>query len=101
MLLARCDAQTTAIYVASAHALTSSFRFAPAACCVILCCFFAGVVLLAWCDDPSDPQHAISSEALQLLEQETDAKGRKLQVIKLPCPPPLQRTEEEWNTLVG
>lgn len=58
-----------------------------------------GVVLLAWCDDPSDPQHAISSEALQLLEQETDAKGRKLQVIKLPCPPPLQRTEEEWNTL--
>jgi agmatine/peptidylarginine deiminase len=59
------------------------------------------VVLLAWCDDPSDPQHAISSEALQLLEQETDAKGRKLQVIKLPCPPPLQRTEEEWSSLVG
>jgi agmatine deiminase len=58
------------------------------------------VVLLAWCDDPADPQHAISAEALQLLEHETDAKGRKLQVIKLPCPPPLQRTEEEWSTLV-
>jgi hypothetical protein len=25
------------------------------------------VVLLAWCDDPADPQHAISAEALQLL----------------------------------
>jgi agmatine deiminase len=58
------------------------------------------VVLLAWCDDPADPQHAISVEALQLLEQETDAQGRKLQIIKLPCPPPLERTEEEWSTLV-
>jgi agmatine deiminase len=59
------------------------------------------VVLLAWCNDPADPQHAISAEALQLLEQETDAKGRKLQVIKLLCPPPLERTEEEWSTLVS
>lgn len=39
-----------------------------------------GVVLLAWNDDESDPQHAVSREALQVLEQETDAKGRKLQV---------------------
>lgn len=59
-----------------------------------------GVVLLAWCDDPSDPQHAVSTEALAILEQETDAQGRKLEVIKLPCPPPLYRTQEEWDTLV-
>jgi agmatine/peptidylarginine deiminase len=38
------------------------------------------VVLLAWCDDPADPQHAISTEALQLLEAETDTQGRQLQV---------------------
>lgn len=39
-----------------------------------------GVVLLAWCDDPSDPQHDISTHALQLLQQERDAQGRQLQV---------------------
>lgn len=38
-----------------------------------------GVVLLAWCDDPSDPQHGISQEALELLMQERDAQGRQLQ----------------------
>jgi hypothetical protein len=59
-----------------------------------------GVVLLAWCDDPSDPQSDISREALALLQQEVDAQGRQLQVIKLPCPPPLSRTQEEWATLV-
>jgi len=39
-----------------------------------------GVVLLAWCDDPSDPQNDISTQALQLLQQERDAQGRQLQV---------------------
>lgn len=39
-----------------------------------------GVVLLAWCDDPSDPQHNISQDALALLMQERDARGRQLQV---------------------
>ena len=42
-------------------------------------------------------QHAISVEALQYLEGETDAKGRRLEVIKMPCPPPLHITEEESN----
>ena len=40
-------------------------------------------------------QHAISVEALQYLEGETDAKGRRLEVLKMPCPPPLHITEEE------
>ena len=40
-------------------------------------------------------QHAISVEALQYLEGETDAQGRRLEVLKMPCPPPLHITEEE------
>lgn len=59
-------------------------------------CFAApGVVLLAWTDDERDPQHAISVEALDILSKSTDAQGRTLQVIKLPCPPPLHITQEE------
>ncbi|KAI7845118.1 hypothetical protein COHA_001323 [Chlorella ohadii] len=43
-------------------------------------CFAApGVVLLAWTDDESDPQHAISKEAFEILSNTTDAQGRKLQ----------------------
>ena len=34
-------------------------------------------------------------EALQYLEGQTDAKGRRLEVVKLPCPPPLYISEEE------
>ena len=40
-------------------------------------------------------QHAISVEALRYLEGETDAKSRRLEVLKMPCPPPLHITEEE------
>ena len=40
-------------------------------------------------------QHAISVEALRYLEGETDAKGRRLKVLKMPCPSPLYITEEE------
>ncbi|PRW60837.1 agmatine deiminase [Chlorella sorokiniana] len=59
-------------------------------------CFAApGVVLLAWTDDESDPQHAISKEAFQILSGTTDAQGRKLQVVKLPLPPPLHIIEHE------
>ncbi|EFN59623.1 hypothetical protein CHLNCDRAFT_133066 [Chlorella variabilis] len=54
-----------------------------------------GVVLLAWTDDTSDPQHSISAQALDVLSKSTDAKGRPLQVIKLPLPPPLHITETE------
>ena len=34
-----------------------------------------GEVVLAWTDDESDPQYALSAEDLKVLEQETDAKG--------------------------
>ena len=50
---------------------------------------------------PHSVQYAISKEAYEILSKETDAKGRPLQIIKLPCPPPLFRTQEEWDTLVG
>ncbi|KAJ9514574.1 hypothetical protein QJQ45_016311 [Haematococcus lacustris] len=60
-----------------------------------------GVVLLAWTDDSSDPQHEISRQALEILQGMTDAAGRTLQVVKLPLPPPLFRTKEECEGLVG
>jgi agmatine deiminase len=61
-----------------------------------LACFSApGSIILAWTDDSSDPQHAISARALEILEKEIDAKGRKLRVHKLHCPDPLFITKEE------
>ncbi len=32
---------------------------------------------------------------LEILENTTDARGRKLEVVKLHCPPPLFRTYKE------
>lgn len=61
-----------------------------------MCCFVRpGVVLLSWTDDESDPQYERSVEALSALTTQLDAKGRKLQVIKLHVPGPLYLTEEE------
>jgi agmatine deiminase len=61
-----------------------------------LACFARpGVVLLTWSDDESDPQHAISREALTRLEAETDARGRSFEVVRLPSPGPLTATAEE------
>ncbi|GGY05791.1 agmatine deiminase [Litchfieldella qijiaojingensis] len=61
-----------------------------------LCCFVApGEVALNWCDDETDPQHAISREALKVLENATDARGRALKVHKLLQPGPLFIAEEE------
>jgi agmatine deiminase len=61
-----------------------------------LACFARpGVVLLTWADDPGDPQHAISADALSRLRAARDACGRELEVIRLPAPGPLAITEEE------
>jgi agmatine deiminase len=54
-----------------------------------------GVVLLTWEDDPADPQHARSADALARLEAATDAKGRPFEVIKVPAPGPLAASDEE------
>ena len=54
-----------------------------------------GEVLLAWTDREDDPQYAYSQACLQVLERERDAKGRKLQVRKLPIPDVPQRIRQE------
>lgn len=61
-----------------------------------LACFACpGVVLLTWTDDESDPQHQISRDALRRLEAATDARGRSLEVVRLPSPGPVTITAEE------
>ncbi len=54
-----------------------------------------GVVALTWCDDEADPQHAISRDALTRLQQATDARGRSLEVLRLPSPGPILISEHE------
>jgi agmatine deiminase len=61
-----------------------------------LACFARpGVVLLTHTDDVSDPQHAISLDALERLRSATDARGRSLEVVLLPSPGPIAITAEE------
>ncbi|XP_065860643.1 agmatine deiminase [Euphorbia lathyris] len=63
-----------------------------------MCCFARpGVVLLSWTDDEKDPQFERSMEAMSVLSNATDARGRKLQIIKLHVPGPLYMTDEEAN----
>lgn len=54
-----------------------------------------GEVVLTYTDDTRDPQYEISQEALSILENSRDAKGRKFVVHKLPMPGPLFITEDE------
>lgn len=62
-----------------------------------VCAFLRpGEVVLAWTDNEADPQYPLSLECLHYLESETDAKGRKLIVHKLPIPDvPVCVTEDE------
>ena len=60
-----------------------------------------GEVVLAWTDEKEDPQYALSMEDYQILENETDAKGRKFMIHKLPIPEkPVCIQEEDLNGLV-
>lgn len=61
-------------------------------------CAFVGPaeVVLAWTEDETDPQYAMSKACLDVLESETDAMGRKFTVNKLPIPrQPVCITREE------
>jgi agmatine deiminase len=61
-----------------------------------LACFARpGVVLLTYAEDKSDPQHAISRDALERLRAATDAHGRAIEVICLPSPGPITITPQE------
>jgi agmatine deiminase len=60
------------------------------------CCFVRpGEVLLAWTDDAQDPNYPRCQAAMRVLEQASDAKGRKIVVHKMPIPGPLHATQEE------
>jgi agmatine deiminase len=55
-----------------------------------LACFVRpGEVCLTWTDRRADPQHAISKDAWERLNDAQDARGRRLKVTKLPMPGPL------------
>lgn len=59
-----------------------------------------GRVVLAWTDNPEDPQYAMSHACETYLNSVTDAKGRALEIVKLPIPSaPICVTEEEWEGL--
>jgi agmatine deiminase len=62
------------------------------------CCYVRpGEVLLAWTDDPQDPNYSRCHAALEVLQATPDAKGRTLQVHKMPIPGPLFATQEECD----
>lgn len=54
-----------------------------------------GKVVLSWTDDPSDPQYQLSREAEKVLNSQTDAKGREIEIVRLPLPGPLHYSESE------
>lgn len=58
-----------------------------------------GEVVLAWTDDEKDPQYELSKSCYDILSNETDSKGRKITVHKLPLPKPIHMTEDECNGL--
>ncbi|XP_072992620.1 agmatine deiminase-like [Typha latifolia] len=66
-----------------------------------LCCFVKpAVVLLSWINDESDPQYERSVEAFSVLSNATDAKGRKIEIVKIHVPGPLYMTEKEAEGII-
>jgi len=66
------------------------------------CCFVRpGEVLLAWTDDPDDPNYERCHEALRRLDAARDARGRALKVHHMPIPGPLHATAEECAGVVA
>jgi len=61
-----------------------------------LACFLRpGLVALTWTDDPDDPQYPISKDAFERLGKATDAKGRRLEVLKVHQPDPVLIAPDE------
>lgn len=54
-----------------------------------------GEVAIGWTDDPEHPHYEVLRKAYEQLEQETDAKGRKLKIHKLPMPKQIAISEKE------
>jgi agmatine deiminase len=67
-----------------------------------LACFVrAGVVCLTWCEKRRDPQYAISHDAWERLHDARDARGRRLEVVRLPMPGPLYMRAREARGLIA
>ncbi len=43
-------------------------------------------VVLAWTDNPNDPQYALSTACERALASQTDAQGRPITIVRLPIP---------------
>ena len=54
-----------------------------------------GVVMLAWSEDPAVWRHDVLAENLERLERARDARGRRLEVHKIPLPEEVIVSEEE------
>ena len=55
-----------------------------------------GEVVMAWSDDPNDPQYQFCRETYEDLAASTDSKGRKFIIHKIPVPSPyLSMTSKE------
>ncbi|MDR3112098.1 MAG: agmatine deiminase [Elusimicrobiota bacterium] len=61
----------------------------------IACFVRPGVIALAWTDDTNDPQHELSKSCYEILSNETDANGQKLEIHKIPLPKPQILTKQE------
>lgn len=61
-----------------------------------MACFVRpGVIALAWTNDKKDPQYKNSMAAYKLLKEETDAKGRKFEIVKIKVPSPIYMSSKE------
>ena len=61
-----------------------------------------GVLALAWCDDPDDPQYVYCQQAYEVLSKARDCRGKPFQIVKLPLPnPPLTLSEAEAKGVAG
>lgn len=67
-----------------------------------VCAFVAPAkVVLAWTDNENDPQYPLSKACYDSLSGETDAMGRKIEIIKLPIPDyPVLVTEDDMEGYV-
>ena len=61
----------------------------------IACFIKPGVVALAWTNDKNDPQYKFSLEAYKVLKNETDARGRSLEIVKIRVPKPIYMSKKE------
>ncbi len=64
-----------------------------------VCCFTSACnVVLAWTDNQNDPQYKMSLADYEYLQNQTDAKGRKIIIHKLPIPDvPVCISEEDMD----